>query len=791
MRLFFRFLIGLVAVVAGVACGEPHPDHACAYYSGPGFDNVWVCYEIDGDLAVLGDMILGTHEELQHQGATPRNAVGGRKYYWPKARVPYTIAADVPMDLKQRIADAIGEFHASTPLHFVPKTDKDKDYVEFVMAAAGVDFGGRSYLGRKGGGRQIIELNPNLRGLGATARGTIIHEMGHAVGLTHEQCRPDRDEWIRVDLNLIKESWRPQYQIHGQNVLTYDYSSIMHYRLDLDLDGRNEMTPLKPGAPANIGRGTSLSQQDIYDLGFLYSDWEVYWQSLGNTSLADIQVATNADGRLEVFGLRNDGELFHIWQVKPRSGWSGWESFGGGNQLIAVGRNWDGRLELFSVAGDQVWHRWQTRANGTWSDWTTLGSALSGIKQMAVGKNRDGRLELFARRQSGELVHIWQDRRGVGGWSDWSQLADVGATDLSVKENRDGRIEVAWVAGGTPQHMWQRINFSGISWDGPANFDHAPTGAVTDVELARNNDGHLEIFATLAAGGMQHSWQDGGWSQWVAFSPDGGPNVAEYDGDGHLEVFKLVGGHVYHRWQTRNSGGDWSDWEKMPGSPGDVTKIVVARNEARNVFQSAYLELFAIRRDGGGVLFHTWRTGRELGLPDGGGGGGGNQTCSGLQDDPCVGSSDDGMLGESSGTTGDQPTSTGTTGEDPSTSDGSTTRTSLSDGTTGDDPSTTGDDPSTSGGTTGDTSYTGSGSYTSDGSTTSGDVSYTGDPSYTSGVSYTSDGTTTTGDSYTTSGPTTTGWTGGTDTGTTGDDSAGSTTWSPDLGVNVDVAHVQ
>lgn len=421
MRLTSRVFLGLASACLGIACGgAPASDHACAYYSGPGFDNLYVCYEIDGELAVLGDMILGTHEELQQQNAEPRNAIGGNKYYWPKARVPYTIAADVPMDLKTRIAESIADYHANTPLRFVPKEKGDKDYVEFVMAAAGVDFGGRSYLGRRGG-RQILELNPNLVG-NAHAHHTVRHEMGHAVGLTHEQVRPDRDEWIRVDMHLIPESWRAQYQIHGHNVLTYDYASIMHYRLDLTNDGVNEMTPLRPGAPANIGSGPTLSQGDIYDLGYLYSDWVVYWDSLGNTSLSDIQVATNSDGRLEVFGLRADGELWHRWQLRPRSGWSEWESLGGGNQLIAVGRNRDGRLEVFSVAGDQLWHRWQVRANGGWSDWTTLGSAVGGIRQLAVGKNWDGRLEVFARRQSGEIVHIWQDRRGAGGWSDWSQL---------------------------------------------------------------------------------------------------------------------------------------------------------------------------------------------------------------------------------------------------------------------------------------------------------------------------------------------------------------------------------
>ncbi len=806
MRTSLVLVPALAFGVLGVACNDSgSADHACAYYSGPGFDDAYVCYDIDGELAVIGDMILGKHAELQEQNQSPRNAVGGSKYYWPKGRVPYTIAADVPMDLKNRIADSIADYTNNTPVRWVPKQDSDKDWVEIVMAGPGANFGGRSYLGRRGG-KQELELTAGLVGQ-AHAHHTVRHEMGHAVGLTHEQVRPDRDEWITVNMAMIAADWRAQYQIHGGNVLTYDYDSIMHYRLDLDNDGRNEMVPLhRNNNLAAIGNGLALSQGDIYDLGYLYSDWEVYWQSLGNTALADIQVVTNDDGRLEVFGLRGDGSLWHIWQVKPRAGWSGWEELGGGNRLLTIARNGDGRLEAFTMAGDQLWHRWQVRRNGTWSDWSAIGDPIGGVQQIVSAKNRDGRLEVFARRQSGELVHVWQDKNGPGGWSAWSQLTDAGATDLAVKENRDGRIEVAWVGpGGSVAHMWQKFGFGGgISWEGPAGFDHAPSGAVRDIEIARNKDGHLEVFATLASGAMEHAWYNRGWSQWVGFSNDGGQTVAEYDHDGKLEVFKLVGGHVFHRWQSKNSGGDWSDWEKMPGSPGDVTKIAVARNEDRGLFDKAYLELFAIRRDGGGVLFHTWRTGRELGIP---GNGGGSGSCTGLQDDAScpVGTSGDASTGDWSttgeGTTGDgSTTGDGTTGDgttgDGTTGDASTTGGSLTDGTTSE-----GDTYSTGDRTTGEDSFSTGGSFTTDASTTredsystggsfTTDASTTGEDSFTtSGGGFTTDGSTTREDSWTDTGWTSD-WTGGwvPDVGSDDEEDTGYTTWSPDLGVDhVDV----
>lgn len=45
----------------------------------------------------------------------------------------------------------------------------------------------------------------------AIYKASMIHEIGHAIGLGHEQRRPDRDNFVTVDLNAIPSSWRGQY----------------------------------------------------------------------------------------------------------------------------------------------------------------------------------------------------------------------------------------------------------------------------------------------------------------------------------------------------------------------------------------------------------------------------------------------------------------------------------------------------------------------------------------------------------------------------------------------------
>lgn len=124
--------------------------------------------------------------------------------------------------------------------------------------------------------------------------------------------------------------------------------------------------------------------------GKLYHRWELprlhpntslrlsVWTLLDDGPCQDLAVGTNSDGRLEVF-FASGGNLFHRWQNSPNGGWSSQDSIPldapmGSLKSLITGSDAEGRLMVYGVAEDGlVWHAWQmTPSNGPWIGWLVI-----------------------------------------------------------------------------------------------------------------------------------------------------------------------------------------------------------------------------------------------------------------------------------------------------------------------------------------------------------------------------------------------------------------------------------
>ena len=138
-------------------------------------------------------------------------------------------------------------------------------------------------------------------------------------------------------------------------------------------------------------------------------------------------VATDADGHLQVVALSKQGHVSRVVQDQPFSGWGDWTDLNSSSQqtpFVGAPRivvNRDRSLEVFER--DNAGFIWHTRqknpsSGADWSDWAKLGvSAVGG--DPGAGRNDDGTLEVFARGIAGAPLHMRQSSPG-----DWTGVPD-------------------------------------------------------------------------------------------------------------------------------------------------------------------------------------------------------------------------------------------------------------------------------------------------------------------------------------------------------------------------------
>lgn len=173
-------------------------------------------YKLDS-LFIVGSDIVMTEEDYQSLITTK---AGYRKLqYWSSGVVHYTYASG--FSYANLVQEAISEWTNKTGLSFVYGTD-NKGYIEFFNGN-----GPYSTAEGKAGGKQRISLDASC------SSGNAMHEIGHATGLIHEHCRPDRDSYIIIYDNNIINGEEDQFEkfswYEASPFGSMDDNSIMMY----------------------------------------------------------------------------------------------------------------------------------------------------------------------------------------------------------------------------------------------------------------------------------------------------------------------------------------------------------------------------------------------------------------------------------------------------------------------------------------------------------------------------------------------------------------------------------
>jgi hypothetical protein len=192
---------------------------------------------INGQAYLDGDIALGTVTSLDSfQSRITGFAVTQDDNLllntrWTNSIVPFMILDGFTDAEMTTIINAMNHIASETNVCFRRRTS-ESNYIKFkkyTRTQLGFD-GGVSYLGRCAicPDGQEIKLTP----AGVNNR-VIRHEIGHALGLLHEQSREDRNSFVDILPSNIQAGFEGQFRqaiYTSTDFGSYDFASIMHYQ---------------------------------------------------------------------------------------------------------------------------------------------------------------------------------------------------------------------------------------------------------------------------------------------------------------------------------------------------------------------------------------------------------------------------------------------------------------------------------------------------------------------------------------------------------------------------------
>jgi hypothetical protein len=263
---------------------------------------------VNGKPIYQGDIILDHVSAIMSSAAVSEGRTGPARgysmtiaysqYLWPKvdgvATVYYIIDTNSDPQATPTINAAIAQFNLDFPgviqwVQWDPQNPQSPNYVDIDLSAN--DYSGSCEASE---GYDAVPAQP-MAGSFLCVEGTILHEMGHVIGLWHEQSRSDRDTYIAVNYQNIIKGSRFNFDIiqdDVQNMTLYDYASLMQYpAFSFNRNGGPGIETIPAGMPLGSLDGIPVPQTVDYSAG----DKEGI-QRLYGTPPTQITVTSNPPG---------------------------------------------------------------------------------------------------------------------------------------------------------------------------------------------------------------------------------------------------------------------------------------------------------------------------------------------------------------------------------------------------------------------------------------------------------------------------------------------------------------